>query len=240
MFKVAICCDANKNEDYLALLFLRICKKILLGVEIFRYNDSEKFLWQIENGTNFDFAYINIQSDIKDSLRFIIRLRQAEKEMPILFATEYVEQIQKVYGVCPIIFMRKPLPRKALMKLIGDMKSELGLSDYFFEYEYNRRCYRIHIDDILFFESNARNIVIHRKDGTCEFFCGKLDCVEEMLIRDNLGFIRIHQSYLVSYHAIRKTCMDGVVLMDGSFLPISKSKHAHFKETYQVYRNRKM
>lgn len=58
--------------------------------------------------------------------------------------------------------------------------------------------------DIVYFESNNRIVNIHFKNGTYEYFYGKLNNVEKELAASRQYFLRIHQSFLVNYDYVKK------------------------------------
>ena len=85
------------------------------------------------------------------------------------------------------------------------------------------------LNDILYFESNKRVLIVHTKGEDYSFY-GKLDDIEDSLKNDN--FIRIHQSFLVNAFKINSVSKTEVTLKNGDILPVSKSKASAVKNAY--------
>ena len=83
---------------------------------------------------------------------------------------------------------------------------------------------RINYDDILYFESRLRVVVMHSKRQTVEFYA-KLD---DVLQRLPPAFLRCHQSYIVNMDQVRQLDKSGrrCVMITGESIEISKSRYA--------------
>lgn len=82
-------------------------------------------------------------------------------------------------------------------------------------------------DEILYFQSTLRKIVIFTVNDTKEFY-KKLDDIEEQLPD---YFVRIHKSYIIYTHFVTKYRCDSISLSNEQSLPISRS----YKEHDQAY-----
>ena len=85
------------------------------------------------------------------------------------------------------------------------------------------------LNDIFYFESNKRVLIVHTKNDEYSFY-GKLDQVEKEL--DGKDFIRTHQSYFVNARKIKSVSKDSAELLNGEILPVSKSKASAVKNAY--------
>ena len=88
---------------------------------------------------------------------------------------------------------------------------------------------KLALEDIYYFESNRRVLVIHTRKGEVTFY-GKLDDIQKNLA--DKDFIRTHQSFLVNALKIKTVKKDSVELSDGEVLPVSKSRATAVKEAY--------
>jgi hypothetical protein len=80
--------------------------------------------------------------------------------------------------------------------------------------------YTIPLKEILYFESNLRKVMIHTVSQNYEYY-ERLDTLEHLL--NTKGFIRCHQSYLVSTANI-SSYSDTNLTIDDRTLPISRSR----------------
>ena len=86
-----------------------------------------------------------------------------------------------------------------------------------------------YVNDIFYFESNKRVLIVHTKSDEYSFY-GKLDQVEKEL--DGKDFIRTHQSYFVNARKIKSVSKDSAELLNGEILPVRKSKASAVKNAY--------
>lgn len=95
---------------------------------------------------------------------------------------------------------------------------------------------RINYDDILYFESHLRVVVMHAKRQTVEFYA-KLD---DVLQRLPPVFLRCHQSYIVNMDQIRQLDKANrrCVMITGEGIEISKSRYAEIAGRYEAYVDR--
>ena len=56
--------------------------------------------------------------------------------------------------------------------------------------------------------------------------------VERKLEKGKIAFLRIHQSYLVNYHAIKARSRTEITLINGKMLPISEERKKEFSQKY--------
>ena len=92
--------------------------------------------------------------------------------------------------------------------------------------------YKVLCKEILYFESKARQINIHVRDGNKYVFNGKLSEVEKGLSSGKVTFLRIHQSYLVNYLLIKSRSKSNVTLINGEVLPVSEDRQKEFSKEY--------
>ena len=81
----------------------------------------------------------------------------------------------------------------------------------------------IPIGEILYFESNRRKVKIITEKENFELY-GKLNDIEKSLERSKVAFLRVHQSFLVSYKHVEEIGYDFVVLNNGKRIPISEDR----------------
>ena len=104
--------------------------------------------------------------------------------------------------------------------------------NHFFSFKYKSQEYKVLCKEILYFESKARQINIHVRDGNKYVFNGKLSEVEKGLSSGKVTFLRIHQSYLVNYLLIKSRSKSNVTLINGEVLPISEDRQKEFSKEY--------
>jgi len=80
--------------------------------------------------------------------------------------------------------------------------------------------------------SDKRKIVIYQPNGKTDSIYCRLDEFEGQL---DDRFIRCHQSYLINVEYIRGIDVDGFIMIDDIFVPISRKKYWESKRKYIKY-----
>ena len=63
-------------------------------------------------------------------------------------------------------------------------------------------------------------------------FNSKLNSIEKITEKGKHPFLRIHQSYLVNFHYIKKICFSKIELYNGKVLYISEERQKDIREKY--------
>ena len=89
---------------------------------------------------------------------------------------------------------------------------------------------RVPLADIFYIESDRRYLLVHQRNGV-EQTRMKLSELQEQL---PAYFVRCHQSYMVNLHMMEQMTDQNITLMDGTCIPISRSRK---QETMEGVRN---
>ena len=126
----------------------------------------------------------------------------------------------------------KPIDRDSFAQIFLEANQRICSRNHFFSFKYKSQEYKVLCKEILYFESKARQINIHVRDGNKYVFNGKLLEVEKGLSSGKVTFLRIHQSYLVNYLLIKSRSKSNVTLINGEVLPISEDRQKEFSKEY--------
>lgn len=102
----------------------------------------------------------------------------------------------------------------------------------YFILESKKNTLRIAYSDILYVMSDKRKAIIYQPNGRTDSLYCKLDEMEQQL---DDRFIRCHQSYLINVQYIRGIDVDGFLMIDDIFIPISQKKYWASKRRYIQY-----
>ena len=91
---------------------------------------------------------------------------------------------------------------------------------------------RLFLRNIIYIESENRDIRIHLEDDQEKISFQKLSQIEEQLVQPN--FIRCHQSYLVNLYFVDEMAHNAFVIKDQD-IPISRKYLKSAKEAYYNY-----
>lgn len=105
-------------------------------------------------------------------------------------------------------------------------------TEKYFILESKKNTLRIAYSDILYVMSDKRKVIICQPNGKTDSLYCKLNEMEQQL---DDRFIRCHQSYLINVQYIRGIDVDGFLMVDDIFIPISQKKYWASKRRYIQY-----
>lgn len=158
-------------------------------------------------------------------------IREIDKYVIIVYISSHEEYLIQLFEVEPFRFLKKPIDFKLFDRYFMEAYKKVVSSGSYFEYDFKRNSIKILYSDIIYFESRGRCIYIVQKDKEDKFI-GKLNYIEEKVAESNNPFLRIHQSYLVNFHYIKKICFSKIELYDGKILLISEERQKIIREKY--------
>lgn len=220
--RIAICDDEVQFRTQ-AFTAIRECMPGEALVDPFR--DGSSFL-QAFSQKPYDLVFLDIEMPELDGISVARRLRQLNKDVPIVFLTGHIEYALEGYEVNALRYLTKPISMPKLQEVLRYVAAQLQQHRVLWvKTELTEE--KIHIKDILFMEAQNQNILIHTKRGVHSVRYNLSD-YEKELAQD--GFFRIHRGYLVSFAHIKSVGKGEVTLTNNVRLPVSRTKEKELKE----------
>lgn len=193
MIKIGICDEdvtfTNKLYDTISTILFPIDE---WTTKIFR--NSDEIIEAIKtNEYNCQLLFMDIM--IKDGLDVVRYMLENEVNTDIIFITSSRDFVYESYHYHTFAYLLKPVSEDDISTELQRYLKELNVSFRFLTVTSEGSKKNIAIDSILYIESSGHKVIIHTKeqDYTCY---QKLNELEESL--KPYGFLRCHQSYLVS------------------------------------------
>lgn len=231
MIKIAVCDDdiniVAKIEDRLE----EKGRENLLKLAIDAFYSGESLQQSYNNGERYDIIYLDIEMNTINGIQIAKLIREIDKYVIIVYISSHEEYLIQLFEVEPFRFLKKPINFKLFDRYFMEAYRKIVSSGSYFEYDFKRNSIKILYSDIIYFESRGRCIYIVQKDKEDKFI-GKLNYIEEKVAGSNNPFLRIHQSYLVNFHYIKKICFSKIELYDGKILLISEERQKIIREKY--------
>jgi DNA-binding LytR/AlgR family response regulator len=235
MLKIGICDEDEK--------FIKYLLELISGI-LFQYTDwetevfhgSNEVIKKIDNG-EFDCNLLFMDVCLKENsgLEVAQYVNQKQIDTDIIFLASSGEYVFECYRYHTFAYLLKPLKQSEI---------EYEMKRYLTELQSNPKCLNITlrgnvthipIDKILYIESNYRKIIVHTVKEDYEYY-EKMSTLEEALKDD--GFIRCHQSYLVSQKYVDTFGGTELIIGDKK-IPVSRKyvddvrEHLKQEETYE-------
>ena len=231
MLSIAICDDEkqicsymeNRTQKYLA------SNDMEANVSVF-YDGTDLLDVCKKNPSEFDIIFLDIKMKNTNGVDCAKALRNEGVNSLIVFVTSSAEYVFSGYEAKAFRYILKNDLVNAFDRIFSECVAELKKqATDFYTVKTSSFIKNIPLDDIFYFESKLRVVIIHTKNEEIPFY-GRLDNIEKELAEKD--FIRIHQSFLVNAMKIKSLSKEAAELSCNVSLPISKSKANAVKQAY--------
>ncbi len=196
--------------------------------QIDQFDCGESFYDQDE----YDVVFMDIEMGDMDGFETVKRYKQKHGDACIVFLTTHVELSRRGYMVNAFRYIDKEFIMDEVEEALTSI-DELPKKDHVIVFHVvNMAEMHIRAKDILFVETDKRNIIVHTLQR--DYISNRgIEEVEEEL--KNYGFFRCHKSYLVNLERVRKIDRLYAYFANGTKAMISTRKYTEMKEKFFVY-----
>ncbi|MDO5156000.1 MAG: LytTR family DNA-binding domain-containing protein [Eubacteriales bacterium] len=229
MLKVAICDDddvfCSELENYVSRFSLE--NNIKIDIQTF-YN-AQDLLEDIDTDGGFDLLFLDIELGNETGVEVGKWIRSNEKiqAMQIVFVSAKESYAMQLFDIRPMNFLVKPINYERVKYILDEYGRLFDFQPCFFEYISGRRKHRIDERHIVFFQSQAKQILMVTLDGEQQFY-GKLSEVYEQISSD--FFCLVHKSYLINMRHVIGYNSDSVTMINGDSVPVSRSMRSNLSK----------
>ena len=233
MYRLAVC----EDEEDIRRELCALCGDILGGwaVEhtVAPFPSAEELERAMAGGARFDLLCLDILMAGQSGLDFARRLRTWDEGTSVLFITGSSDFLKDGYAVRPIQYLFKPVRRAELEEALATdlrlhhapdtvtIRTRTGVAS-------------LPLGGLRYVESQDHMAVARLPEGARSY---RLSLSEvERLLPAQL-FCRCHKSYLVNMKHIASIDRRGVLLDDGTWLPVGRSYYERVQERFIHYLN---
>lgn len=238
MFTIAICDDDIDICMQIEEMIDEISNKLNCDCSINVFNSGQTLKKDLLEGNYYDLQILDIElGSIKGmEIAEIVRDELEQDDVSIVYISGQSKYARELFKTRPAEFLDKPIQVKQMEEVFIRALKLYERNNKFFEYRIGNTDKRIKYEDIIYFESNDKKIIMYADENQKIEFYGKLDDLEK-----NLGFdfIRIHKSYIVNNYKIIEFKYDSVKLVTGKYLSISQSCRKDVRRKHLALRKKK-
>lgn len=230
MYQIIICDKDNVFRKKLCHQLEKVIKKLCyIECCIIQCEKAEqvKDMFRKKEQVDLLFLGIELEKGLGFELGKYIREKLHNYHTQIVYVSEKPEYAMELFETMAFDFLLKPVSVEKLQNTMERFLNMQKKTEDIFQFKNGNRQTTISYDKIMYFQSVSPRLLLCTTNETAEFY-GKLDDIEEQLPE---YFIRIHKSYIVNTHYVKKSCYNGVTLLDEQKLPISRS----YKERIRKY-----
>lgn len=167
-----------------------------------------------------------------NGLELAKELRKDNEKALFVFLTNHSEYVMDVFDVITFDYILKPITEEKLESVLLKAMRYLGMVKQDFVFRFRKDHFRINCEDILYFEKNGRQAIIHTMNENYKTNMTTKELWEQL---DEKGFSHIHMSYIVNLRHIKAIEGDEVVLDNGERLIIARSHKQELKEKHTQF-----
>ena len=230
--KIALCDDDARALPVIAGAAESAFNTQGIQTEIYRFSSGTALLQAMER-THFNLLLLDIEMPGMDGIAVGKKLRAMEDDIKIVYVSEAETRVFESFQVQPLGFVRKSNflnDIAAVVELYVKTSSQEQGGNYL-ELSTRSGLLSLKSKQVRYIEG-SRNYQLLYMDGKKEPIEVKMtmERLEEMT--EPYGFIRVHKGYLVNYLYIQRISTGEVTLLDGTEIPIGRSKVGEVKVKY--------
>lgn len=235
MINIAICDDNEQEADFMKSFIYEKFNTLNKPFKVVSCSNGEDLMYQIKEEGGFDLLFLDIELGVDNGIDVALKVRKVLPCCYIIFVSGYDQYYKDAFSVQPFQFIDKPFDKEELEKVIDSVMKQIVENDQVFSFEYKWKQYRIRLNEILYFISNQRLILIYTKNGASYEFYGRMNEVEAQLKEMTSVFLRVHKSYLLNMNYIKIFRSNDVTMQDDRLFPISVRKRTGVMEQYMDF-----
>ncbi len=234
MFRIGICDDESIICSEIENIILNYSKSISEKIEVDVFYSGEELYEFLKSDNCVDMIFLDIELNKLNGVELgrIIRNELKNENIQIVYISSKENYAMELFDVRPLNFLIKPIDKLKVIEMINKAMELLNKLDVFFKYKQGHNFCKKEIKDILYFESDNRQVKMVTITDEITFY-GNLSEIHSQLELHKFFFT--HKSYLVNYHHVAEFYYDKLILTNSHVLPISQSKRTEVRKLQLKY-----
>ncbi len=230
MIKIAIVDDDDGFVEQINQFIHRFIEETEIKCALTRYTNGIDFV--SEYNPIYDIVLLDIDMPMMDGMETAMRLRQIDKDVPVIFVTNMMQMAVRGYEVSALDFIVKPI---TYLSFAQKMKKAIDFAErnnnHGFVLKTQDGFKKVQVRDIKYVEVFGHSLIYHTQQGDIKVR-GVLSQVESEL--EAYSFLRCSNCFLVNLRYVDNFTSTSVEV-DGVELPISRRKKKEFAEGLTDY-----
>lgn len=178
----------------------------------------------------YQILFCDAAMEPMDGIALSRKIREFDRQVYIVFVTNYVEFAPAGYELGLFRYLLKPVTKEAVEKVMEEIKADMNRSDRLL-LKTPECSMLLDWQDIFYLEVDDKETCVYYQED-CIRISKSLTELEEQL--SSHAFFRIHRKYLVNLERVQEFDSRRLTLDNGRTLPISSRKSGEFKK--RLYR----
>lgn len=232
---IAVCDDEDESLHMIQKELYHAADKLNIEIETYSYNKGKKVLDFIYNEKeDFDILFLDIDMPDISGLEVAKKLRQKNSDIILIFISAHEQYVFESIEYNPFRYIRKNRIEKELIPTLKAAYQRLEeIQDSYIIVKTEEAEVRVKHSDIMYFETTARKIGIHLKNG--EVLLVRKTIKELYKELNHEYFIKIHSGCVANAKYIGKYSNHDITLDNGEQLIVSRTRIKGVKMTLMNY-----
>lgn len=232
---IAICDDEQESLHTIQKELYKSADKLKIEIETYAYHNGNKILDLIYNEKeDFDILFLDIDMPDVSGLEVAKKLRQKNSDIILIFISAHEQYVFESIEYNPFRYIRKNRIEKELIPALKAAYQRLEeMQDSYIIVKTEEAEVRVKHSNIMYFETTARKVGIHLKNGEVLLVRKTIKELEQQLNDEH--FIKIHSGCVVNAKYISKYSNHDITLDNGEQLIVSRTRIKSVKMTLMNY-----
>lgn len=223
MIRIAVVDDEEAICEQIERLLIKISEIMQANFQIEIYYSGEGLISDLKKNQKFDLIFLDIELYEFNGIDVghYIRDDSCDDSTQIAFVSGKSGYDRMLFEFRPIHFVEKPVTLSKIMNVITKYIRIYGQQGEVFNYKVNRDNFYIDINQILYFKSDDRKIIMFTREGA-ESFYGSIERINQQL--KGRDFFIPHRSYYVNYRFVKCFQLKKIIMTNGDEIPIADNR----------------
>lgn len=232
MTHIALCDDDKNAVSVLAGAVISAFEANGFQIQLDFFTSGKALLSSLA-GSSYDLVLLDINMPGLDGIEVGRQVKAIDHTIPVVFVSECEERVFEAFSVQPLCFVRKS---NFVDDITGAVElyrkyREMTRSAEHVEFAGKTNLVSLKVAQIRYMESDHNYQMVHVTDQE-KPIAVKMTMENMGEKMKPYGFLRIHKGYLVNYRFIRRIGSSQVTLIDGTGLPVGRSKAPVLRNQY--------
>ena len=238
MFQIAICDDEQYFSENIKKYVEEYLTFKMLEYEIDIYSSGQELLNIGKDINRYSIIFLDINMSETDGIATAQKIRESGLDIFIVFVTAYFKYSLEGYKVDAIRYILKNNVnfKENIYECMDTILEKMNSGALKKTFRFNELKKTIMLNKLVYVESKKHILEFHILENQLEIYTmrGTLNELEKELMQ--LGFLRIHQSFLVNNKYIKTINNYKAILKNNKEITIPKLRYKDVKDSFIAYK----
>lgn len=230
--RIAICDDEQVQRQLLAEYLQEWALTKNFCVEAVPFPNAESFLFRWEGDKNFDLLILDIEMGQLNGVELAMKLRETDKQIPILFITGYEDYMAQGYEVAALHYLLKPLNKQKFFEVMERLQKNQKTEDKIL-FQTEEGMLSVVVSDIWYIEAMGHKSRIVTSNGEYILKHSISEVGKRLEMKE--GIISCHRSFLTNLQHVSSITKSEIMMDNGVRIPVSRGNVKTVNEAFVRY-----